>query len=194
MFTRRAFVIASAFVTMGCSSSSYGEKLVRSAKQQIGETKVYDPAYVKLDFPAGDVPRDRGVCSDVVIRAYRDALGLDLQELVNDDMRKNFVLYPTRWGLKRPDHNIDHRRVPNLQVFFSRFGKRLPVSTNPADYCEGDLVTMKVAGRLPHIGIISNSRSSVTRQPLVIHNIGQGTQEDDILTAFEIDGHFAFWG
>jgi uncharacterized protein YijF (DUF1287 family) len=168
------------------------QKLVDAARAQIGVTTVYDPAYVRLPFPGGDVPRDRGVCTDVVIRAYRDAFGIDLQKRVHDDMKRNFAAYPTRWGLKKPDRNIDHRRVPNLQTFFSRQGGGLPVPETFGGFQPGELVTMLVANRLPHIGIVSDSRTPDGTRPLVIHNIGAGTREEDILTAFTIDGRFKY--
>jgi uncharacterized protein YijF (DUF1287 family) len=165
--------------------------LVEAARAQIGVTVSYDPAYVRLGFPGGDVPQDRGVCTDVIVRAYRVAYGFDLQEAVNTDMRPNFSAYPKTWGLDRPDRNIDHRRVPNLQVFFARQGERLSVTTDPMDYQPGDLVTQMLPGNLPHIGIISDRRSASGR-PLVIHNIGQGTREEDTLLSFPVTGHYRF--
>jgi uncharacterized protein len=206
MISRRTLVqtsilIPAAIATMGCgkpepvilgatAGANGPDKLIKAAKAQIGETTIYDPAYVTLSYPGGDVPRERGVCTDVVIRAYRDAFAVDLQELVNNDMRKNFSAYPTRWGLKKPDRNIDHRRVPNLQVFFSRHDKVLPITEHPDDYLAGDLVTMQLSGNLPHIAIVSDERSPADNRPSIIHNIGRGTQIEDLLFAFKIDGHF----
>lgn len=164
-------------------------KLVTAARAQIGVTRTYDPAYTALAFPNGDVPRGKGVCTDVVIRAYRDALGLDLQSLVNTDMKAAFASYPKRWGLTRTDRNIDHRRVPNLDVFFTRKGARLSVSQNPADWKPGDIFSSLVGNNLPHTGIISD-RLSANGVPLVIHNIGRGAQEEDILFAHKLIGHF----
>jgi uncharacterized protein len=204
MIPRRSFIIASGFLTMGCGKLELprapdahtlkASSLTAVARAQIGVTTIYDPAYAQLDYPGGDVPRERGVCTDVIIRVYRDAFDLDLQELVHKDMRANFAAYPKRWGLAKPDRNIDHRRVPNLQVFFSRKGTTLPVTNHPDDYRPGDLVTMKLGGQLPHIGIVSNQLSPADARPLIIHNIGRGTQEEDILFTFDIDGHYSWFG
>ena len=139
-------------------------------------------------YPGGDVPLSRGVCTDVVIRALR-ALGLDLQRAVHEDMKSHFSAYPKKWGLKRPDTNIDHRRVPNLCTFFTRCGWALPITDNPADYLPGDLVTCTVGGNLPHIMIVSDMKNS-QGEPLIIHNIGMGTQEEEGLFVFPITGHF----
>lgn len=172
----------------GLNSSTKAAKLIAAAREQIGVTLTYDPAYSGLSFPGGDVPRERGVCTDVVIRAYRDAMGADLQALVNADMKANFSRYPKIWGLKRTDRNIDHRRVPNLRVFLKRQGAALPVSHDPADWQPGDIFTSMVGGRLPHIGIVSDRMEGDT--PLVIHNIGRGTREENILFAHALNGHF----
>ncbi|PIE46800.1 MAG: DUF1287 domain-containing protein [Gammaproteobacteria bacterium] len=173
---------------IGVTEAEPAPPLVIAARKQIGVTTKYDPAYVSLKFPMGDVPMDRGVCTDVVVRAYRQQ-GKDLQVLVNSDMKQAWSKYPKIWGLKSTDKNIDHRRVPNLRTFFSRHGKSLGVSDNPADYKAGDLVTWDLSGR-PHIGIVSNrSKNSV---PFIIHNIGVGTQENDILFRFKITGHYRY--
>lgn len=164
-------------------------RLLVAARAQIGVTTLYDPAYVAMGFPLGDVPRDRGVCTDVIIRAYREGLGIDLQALVNADMRAAFGAYPRLWGLRTTDRNIDHRRVPNLQTFLARKGARLPVSNNANDWQAGDLVTSLVGGTLPHIGIVSD-RLARSGRPFVIHNIGRGTQEEDVLFAHRITGRF----
>jgi hypothetical protein len=163
--------------------------LLVAARAQIGVTTLYDPAYVAMGFPLGDVPRERGVCTDVIIRAYREGLGIDLQALVNADMRAAFGAYPRLWGLRTTDRNIDHRRVPNLQTFLARKGARLPVSNNANDWQAGDLVTSLVGGTLPHIGIVSD-RLARSGRPFVIHNIGRGTQEEDVLFAHRITGRF----
>ncbi len=168
---------------------SPGLPLVEAARTQIGVTVSYDPAYVPLDFPGGDVPIDRGVCTDVIIRAYR-RLGFDLQELVNADMRANFRSYPQLWGLKRPDKNIDHRRVPNLRRFFERRNASLPVTKDPAQYLPGDLVTCTVPPNLPHIMIVSDRFAPDGERPLVIHNIGRGAVEEDRLFEFPLTGHY----
>ncbi|WP_296743754.1 DUF1287 domain-containing protein [Mesorhizobium sp.] len=173
--------------------SDWTARLVDAARRQIGVTTLYDPTYVRLAYPGGDVAQDRGVCTDVVIRAYRHAFRLDLQKLVHEDMAANFAAYPKAWGLKAPDSNIDHRRVPNLAVFFGRRGAALPVSANPADYQPGDLVTQMLPGNLTHIAVVSSNRSAEARErPLVVHNIGQGAREEDTLFAFRQTGHFRF--
>lgn len=163
-------------------------RLPELARRQIGVTVEYDSAYVGLAYPGGDVPEERGVCTDVVIRALR-LLDFDLQKEVHEDMKRNFAAYPKYWGLKRPDKNIDHRRVPNLQTFFKRRGWGLPVSRNAADYKPGDLVTCLVGDSLPHIMIVSDRRNEAGI-PLVIHNIGVGTEEEDCLFTFPLTGHY----
>lgn len=163
--------------------------LVAAARAQIGVTLRYDPAYVVLPYPNGDVPQDRGVCTDVVIRALRTQ-GLDLQQRVHEDMQAHFEIYPKKWGLRAPDANIDHRRVPNLQVWFDRQGWSVPVTDRDDDYRPGDLVTWMLPGHLDHIGIVSDRRSPFTHAQLVLHNIGHGTREDDILFAYPITGHY----
>jgi uncharacterized protein len=164
-------------------------RVIQSAYSQVGVTLLYDPAYVSLPFPGGDVPIDRGVCTDVVIRAYR-SIGVDLQLLVNQDMRKAFPAYPRKWGLSRPDPNIDHRRVENLAVFFARHGQTLPISQEAADYRPGDLVTWRLADGHPHIGLVSDR--SANGRPLLVHNIGAGAKVEDILFAFTITGHYRY--
>ena len=138
------------------------EAVAAAAVSQIGRTTRYDPAYVRLAYPGGDVPIDRGVCTDVVIRAYRTGLGFDLQATVHEDMAGNFAAYPGIWGLKRPDASIDHRRVPNLRTYFSRKGARLAASADPSDYSPGDLVTMMLPGNLPHIAIVTAETSAAS--------------------------------
>jgi uncharacterized protein len=161
---------------------------VVAARRQIGVTVVYDPAYVVLPYPGGDVPLDRGVCTDVVIRAMRTQ-GIDLQKAVHEDMRAHFDLYPKKWGLRRPDRNIDHRRVPNLQTWFARQGWSLAPSQSASTYQPGDLVTWMLPGNLPHIGIVSD-RTGSHGTPLIIHNIGRGTREENILFSYPITGHY----
>jgi uncharacterized protein YijF (DUF1287 family) len=167
--------------------------LVAAARDQVGRTLIYDARYEKLAYPMGDVPIERGVCTDVVIRAFR-AQGVDLQRLVHEDMRKNFQAYPQSWGLKRPDANIDHRRVPNLAAYFKRQGMALAPRNYPSgDYRAGDIVTWMLPGNLPHIGIVSDRVDPASGRPLVIHNIGAGTQEEDMLAAYPITGHFRWF-
>jgi uncharacterized protein len=164
-------------------------RLTEAARDQIGVTVIYDPAYVALDFPGGDLPRDRGVCTDVVIRALRDGWGIDLQLAVNRDMKADFGAYPGLWGLTKTDRNIDHRRVPNMQTLLARVGAELPLDDGPAPYLPGDIVTWKLPGNLDHIGIVSD-RLSRDGTPLILHNIGRGAQEEDILFAFPMTGHY----
>jgi uncharacterized protein YijF (DUF1287 family) len=166
------------------------QRLVAAAEAQVGVTVTYDPAYVRLAYPGGDVPRDRGVCTDVVIRAYRDGFGIDLQRLVHEDMRTNFSRYPRSWGLSRPDRNIDHRRVPNLQIFFRRRGRAL-AAESPKDFAEGDLVTQMLPGNLPHIAIVTG-QTGAGGAPLVVHNIGGGTRLEDRLLDFPVTGRYRF--
>lgn len=171
-------------------------RLVAAAEAQVGVTTHYDPAYQRIPFPGGDVARERGVCTDVVVRAYRDAFGLDLQALVNADMRGHFSQYPTRWGLTRPDPNIDHRRVPNLRVFLARQGSELPLPRHLADWQPGDIVTQELSppGELksapPHVGIVAAILNAGRTRRLVIHNIGSGTRIEDILETFRITGRY----
>ncbi|SEE05484.1 DUF1287 domain-containing protein [Pseudomonas anguilliseptica] len=165
-----------------------GDALVTAAREQVGVTLSYDPAYRRLSYPNGDVPLNTGVCTDVVIRALRKQ-GLDLQQAVHQDMRANFRLYPKNWGLSRPDSNIDHRRVPNLMTWFKRQGWALALGQDAERYRPGDIVTWDLGGGLTHIGIISD-RQAGSGVPLVLHNIGRGTQEEDILFSFKITGHY----
>lgn len=167
-------------------------QFVASARSQIGVTTQYDGSYKKLTYPGGDVPREAGVCCDVVVRALRKQK-MDLQQLVHEDMKRSFNAYPQNWGLKKPDSNIDHRRVPNLACYFRRMGWALDSSTEPADYLPGDIVTWKLANGLPHIGIVSDNKTPAGH-PLAIHNIGGGTQEEDVLFRFTITGRFRLKG
>jgi len=167
-----------------------GRCLVDAARKQIGVTVHYDSGYRRLPYPNGDVPQERGVCTDVLVRAYRH-LGVDLQVRVHEDMSAAWQAYPKIWGLSRPDSNIDHRRVPNLARFFSRHGKSISVSSNPQDYIAGDLVTWRLPSGVPHIGIVSDRRTA-SGVPLVVHNIGQGTQEEDALFLFTLTGHYRY--
>jgi uncharacterized protein YijF (DUF1287 family) len=157
-------------------------RVIEGARRQVGKTLSYDPAYRRIAYPNGDVPLATGVCTDVVIRAYRHA-GVDLQVLVHEDMKRSFSAYPKSWGLRKPDTNIDHRRVPNLATFLKRQGAALPVTKKAADYLPGDVVTWKLSSGVPHIGIVSG-------RSRVVHNIGNGAQEEDVLFAYELTGHF----
>lgn len=166
-----------------------GPKLVEAARGQVGVTLTYDPAYVTLKYPGGDVPRDRGVCTDVIVRAFRDGLSKDLQQLLHEDMKGSFSAYPKQWGLSKPDKNIDHRRVLNLQAFFKRKGCSLAVTKDPADFKPGDLVTCTVPPNLPHIMIVSD-RKADDGTPLVFHNIGSGAREESVLFTYPHTGHY----
>lgn len=171
------------------------QRLSAAAIDRTHHSVRYDPAYVRIPYPGGDVPADTGVCSDEVIRSYR-ALGIDLQKEVHEDMLVNFANYPnqSRWMLSRPDPNIDHRRVPNLMVFFARKGVRLPITTQAADYAPGDLVTWDLGGGVPHIGIVVDRKSSATGRYMIVHNIGQGPRSEDVLFNWKITGHFRYFG
>jgi uncharacterized protein len=179
-----------AFSTGSANANGFARKLVAAAKSQIGVTRIYDPSYVSLTFPMGDIPRERGVCSDVLIRALRDGHDVDLQALVNQDMKRAFSTYPKIWGLKTTDRSIDHRRVFNLQKFFERKGLAIPTSLLSDDYLPGDIVTWMLPGNLPHLGIVSDKKALWSSRPLIIHNIGAGTTEEDRLFDFEIVGHY----
>ncbi len=175
------------------SEKTWAEKLVAAALEQTRQNVRYDPAYVRISYPGGDVPADTGVCTDVVIRAYRTALGIDLQKQVHEDMRAHFARYPQNWGLSRPDTNIDHRRVPNLQTFLKRKGASLPVTQRAEDYLPGDLITCTVAGRLPHIAIVVPAPDGGS-EPWIVHNIGQGPKLEKRLFEFPLTGHYRFSG
>lgn len=153
----------------------------------------YDPAYVRLPYPGGDVPADTGVCTDEVIRAYR-AVGIDLQKEVHEDMAANFAAYPRKWGRREPDPNIDHRRVPNLMVFFSRKGESLPITDRAEDYAPGDLVTWDLGRGLTHIGMVVDRKSVFTRRYMIVHNIGAGPRMEDVLFDWKITGHYRYFG
>ena len=171
------------------NSEILSSSIASEARSQIGKTTSYDPSYVGLSYPGGDVPLEKGVCTDVVVRALRGAVGLDLQKLVHEDMKIEFSAYPNIWGLKKPDPNIDHRRVPNLKTYFNRRGFSLPVTQRADDYMAGDLVTCTVGRNLAHIMVVSDKKTS-DGVPFVIHNIGSGTKEEDRLFEFPITGHY----
>ncbi|MDR1812735.1 MAG: DUF1287 domain-containing protein [Candidatus Fibromonas sp.] len=165
-----------------------GMSIVASARQQVGKTLYYDPSYTRIPYPMGDVPMEIGVCTDVIIRALRDALKMDLQQLVHRDMTAAFSEYPKNWGLKKPDSNIDHRRVLNLQKYFSRKGFSLKITEEPENYLPGDIVSCTLPGNLPHIMIVSDKK--VDGIPLIIHNIGGGAKEEEGLFFCDITGHY----
>lgn len=175
------------------SKLSFQQKLVNAAKERTKHIVIYYAGYQRIPYPNGDIPANLGVCTDVIIRSYRK-LNIDLQQLVHEDMRANFKLYPSKrlWRLKAPDRNIDHRRVPNLQVFFKRHGKSLKISNNPNDYKAGDLVTWLLPGNLTHIGIVIDKKSKDQKRPLIVHNIGLGPKAEDMLFKYKISGHYRF--
>ena len=205
--------VAAAFLCFGCSdhsligpSSVISEsvekrevasepinKMLQSAEEQTRLTKNYTQAYFTIQYPNGDLPIDTGACSDVVIRSFR-AAGIDLQKEVHEDMAANFAAYPKKWGLSAPDTNIDHRRVPNLQTFFTRRGRSVDITANGDDYLPGDVVSWDLDGKgMTHIGIVSNLWNEKTKRYLIIHNIGGGTKAEDRLFDWKITGHFRYF-
>ncbi len=168
-------------------------RLVAAAIERTRHSVRYDPAYVGIPYPSGDVPADTGVCTDEVIRAYR-AVGVDLQKEVHEDMKPNFSAYPRLGVARRPDANIDHRRVPNLMVFFSRKGEALKIINRAEDYAPGDLVTWDLGGDVPHIGIVVDQKSAASGRYLIVHNIGQGPRMEDVLFNWKITGHYRYFG
>lgn len=169
------------------------KKLLESAVEQTNLTKNYDPAYVVIPYPNGDIPIEKGVCTDVVIRAFRNA-GVDLQKEVHEDMTANFAVYPKKWNLPKPDTNIDHRRVPNLQTFFTRTGKSLPITDKTEDYKPGDVVAWDLDGKgLTHTGLVSNIYNESTKRFLIIHNIGGGAHSEDRIFDWKIIGHYRYF-
>lgn len=189
-----------ALTLLGCGSGSaqqahipdtYAAKLAAKALTLTEQDVEYDPAYFSIPYPNGDVPAGKGVCTDVVVRSYR-LMGADLQQLVHEDMKAHFDLYPKKWGLSRPDPNIDHRRVPNLMTFFERFGTVKPITDNSADYVPGDIVAWDLGSGVTHIGVVSNKRSSDGERHLIVHNIGAGQVLEDCLFSFTIIGHYSY--
>ena len=173
--------------------NSFAEKLSNAAISIIDKNVVYTPDYVKLKYPNGDVPAKTGVCTDVIIRAYRK-MNIDLQKEVHEDMVANFTKYPNleKWGLKTTDKNIDHRRVPNLEIFFGRKGKTLPISQTANDYKTGEIVTWMINDKLPHIGIVTHLKSEDGKRNLIVHNVGGGQVLEDCLFSYTIVGHFQY--
>jgi uncharacterized protein YijF (DUF1287 family) len=183
-------VLTLVFPIRGAQPADVGQRIAAAARQQIGVTKTYDPAYVSLSYPGGDVPLSTGVCSDVVVRALRQ-VGVDLQKEVHEDMRRNFRDYPQKWGLKTPDKNIDHRRVPNLMRYLERHHITMHEKLRlPDSYRPGDIVAWNLGGGVLHIGIVSDKNSG--RVPRIIHNIGRGAEEEDILLQYPVIGHYRF--
>ena len=181
--------------TQSAARADFTRRLVAAAIERTHHRVRYDPAYVRIPYPGGDVPSDTGVCSDEIIRSYR-AVGVDLQKEVHEDMAQNFAAYPKKWRWLRvhPDSNIDHRRVPNLQVFFQRRGESLPVTNRVDDYRPGDLVTWDLGGNVPHIGIVVDQRDRWTGRYMIVHNIGEGPKMEDVLFNWKITGHYRYFG
>jgi uncharacterized protein len=187
----RIFLLCSLIVNGVFAQDKFSTRLSNAAITLTQQVVQYDPAYFSIPYPNGDVPADRGVCTDVIIRAYRK-LGIDLQKEVHEDMKNNFGKYPKKWGLKTTDKNIDHRRVPNLMTFFERHGTVLKKSTLGSDYSPGDIVTWDLGGGITHIGIVIDKKSGDGERRLVVHNIGRGQEISDCLFQFVITGHYRF--
>ena len=192
--------IAMATTAVGQSSrpaqrleTKFAQTLIQAAVAQTSTPVTYDGSYRRIPYPGGDVPARIGVCTDVIVRAYR-AVGVDLQVRVHEDMKAAFGSYPQLWGLSRADSNIDHRRVPNLQTYFRRRGAQLSISRDAGDYLPGDLVTWILPGNLPHIGLVTDQRSSDGGRLLIVHNIGRGPEIEDMLFSYPISGHYRYRG
>jgi uncharacterized protein YijF (DUF1287 family) len=189
------FTILLFSIINSCSSSiaqdHFSLRLSNAAKELTAQKVQYDPSYYSIAYPMGDVPANKGVCADVIIRAYRK-LGIDLQQLIHEDMIQHFSIYPNNWGLRTTDKNIDHRRVPNLMKYFDRYGKKLPISLNDKDFQPGEIVCWLINGKLPHIGIVVNVRSNISNRYLIVHNVGAGQVIEDCLFKYPINGHYIF--
>jgi uncharacterized protein YijF (DUF1287 family) len=185
------FLLLLGSIFASAQKTTFTSKLSNAAISLTKNAVIYDPAYFKIAYPMGDVPVGKGVCTDVVIRAYRK-LNIDLQRLVHEDMVLHFNIYPKRWGLKKTDTNIDHRRVPNLMVFFNRFGRSLPRTLVPTDYHTGDIVCWDLGGGTTHIGIVIENRSKDGKRHLIVHNIGGGQVMEDCLFNWKIIGHYRY--
>lgn len=189
----RKLILLFFFLSSALSASEFNQDIVSSLIERTTHNISYDGSYLSITYPNGDVPKNIGVCTDVIIRAYRK-LGTDLQKLVHEDMKANFSLYPSKriWGGNSTDKNIDHRRVPNLQTFFKRKGINLKISSNKADYSVGDIVTWMLPGNLPHIGMVIDQIDEISGNPLIVHNIGRGPKIEDMIFDFTITGHYRF--
>ena len=183
------FFFLSGIVVVG--QTSFGKRLSDAALELTKQKVTYDPAYFRIDYPNGDIPANKGVCTDVIIRAYRK-LGIDLQKEVHEDIKANFRKYPQKWGLSGPDKNIDHRRVLNLMTFFERKGAIKSRTNKSADYLPGDLVCWDLGGGITHIGIVTDKKSSDGTRNLIVHNIGGGQVLADCLFEFKIIGHYTY--
>ncbi len=195
MVTSKRVILSTLFIllynNLFCQTITQELTLSNAALELTKDKVVYDGSYFSIDYPNGDVPSDKGVCTDVVIRAYRK-LGIDLQKEVHEDMKTNFNKYPNIWGLKTTDKNIDHRRVPNLMTYFKRKGASKPITQNSSDYKSGDVVAWRLANGLTHIGIVVNKKSRDGRRHLIVHNIGAGQVLEDCLFDFKIIGHYRY--
>jgi uncharacterized protein YijF (DUF1287 family) len=192
VYQRIFFVTALTLLARTSSTQSDFPTRISNAALELTRDQVeYDGSYFKIAYPNGDVPAGKGVCTDVVVRAYRK-LGIDLQKNVHEDMKANFALYPKNWGMKTTDRNIDHRRVPNLMKYFSRHGEKLTTTTSPTDYKPGDIVTWDLGGGVTHIGIVVNKKSSDGERSLIVHNIGGGQVIADCLFSWKITGHYRY--
>jgi uncharacterized protein YijF (DUF1287 family) len=184
-------LVFNATISNAVGQSGFYNRLADSTLTLTKQIVYYDPTYFKLNYPNGDVPQHKGVCTDVVIRAYRK-IGIDLQKEVHEDMKLNFSKYPKNWGLFKPDKNIDHRRVPNLMTFFTRHGTKKTITTNSKDYLPGDIVCWNLGGSVTHIGIVVKKKSASGQRHLIVHNIGGGQVIEDCLFNFKIIGHYSY--
>ena len=180
-------------VSISAQETDFYKKLSNAAIELTKDKVVFDPRYYTIAYPNGDVPADKGVCTDVIIRAYRK-LGIDLQKKIHEDMKVNFSKYPQKWGMKSTDKNIDHRRVPNQAFFFRRFGSVKKISDKAEDYVAGDIVTWDLGGGITHIGIVTDRMSADKKRPLIVHNIGQGQVLQDCLFNYNVTGHYTYRG
>ncbi|MEL0603697.1 DUF1287 domain-containing protein [Pseudoalteromonas undina] len=189
----RYYLYLLSVISSTCGANTFTEDISAALIERTTHSVIYNGAYYSITYPGGDVPSNIGVCTDVIIRSYRK-LGVDLQKLVHEDIKNNFALYPSKriWGLTKPDKNIDHRRVPNLQIYFKRHGLNLAISGDPNDYKTGDIITWMLPGNLPHIGMVVNEYSTQTGNPLIVHNIGRGPEKTDMLFDYKITGHYRF--
>jgi len=192
---KKSFIIFCFFLiaSVAFSQADFETRLSNAAIALTKNSVTYDPTYYKIPYPNGDVPANKGVCTDVVIRSYR-MLGIDLQKLIHEDMTKNFSKYPQKWGRKTPDSNIDHRRVPNQMTFFSRFGETKTTTANPVEYTPGDIVAWDLGHGLTHIGIVIDKKSADNKRYLIVHNIGNGQEISDCLFSYKIIGHYYYTG
>lgn len=187
----KILLLLTMFFSLSVGQTNFYEQLADSALTLTSQKVIYDPTYIRIDYPNGDVPDGKGVCTDVIIRAYRK-FGIDLQKEVHEDMKENFDKYPKNWGLSGTDKNIDHRRVPNLMTFFTRYGTVKMITNNPVDYLPGDIVCWNLGGGITHIGIVTRKKSTDRKRHLIVHNIGEGQVLEDCLFSYKIIGHYRY--